>query len=414
MLRYMFLLAMLALPGLANAAPLALHRGVGVHNLLNWSPVAADGNYRWPPYRSEAEWLGEYRPLSDWPAGSAFAHIKSLGFDFVRMTLDPGPLLANTGDRRREALAVIEAAVRGAVAQGLKVVLNFHPTNQFEAYSPKALHVRPDDPAVVAYRGVVAETAAMLLRVGIAEVAIEPFNEPAYYPCDAGGSEDFQQVLERQVAAIRAVSAELTIVVTGACGGSITGLTDLVPSFDDDAILYSLHMYEPHSFSHQRADNGGWFSGFPWPASAGSREAVLEGLRTRMDAAGVGPIEKEISMLVVGGEADKYFAMDWGLPQMEARLAEAVDWAARYDIPPSRLFMGEFGAILMTADGRSGAFDADRLRYLGALREIADRHGIPWSIWEYSNPYGMSLIVPEGPAGPDLPLLGVLGLEPIR
>ena len=48
MLRYVFLLA---LPSPASAAPLVLHRGVGVHNLLNWSAVAADGCYRWPPYR---------------------------------------------------------------------------------------------------------------------------------------------------------------------------------------------------------------------------------------------------------------------------------------------------------------------------------------------------------------------------
>ena len=56
----------------------------------------------------------------------------------------------------------------------------------------------------------------------------------------------------------------------------------------------------------------------------------------------------------------------------------------------NRLFMGEFGAILMSKDGRMGAFDGDRLRYLTAVRQEAERFGIPWSIWEYSNPYGMT------------------------
>ena len=74
--------------------------------------------------------------------------------------------------------------------------------------------------------------------------------------------------------------------------------------------------------------------------------------------------------------------------------------------------MGEFGAILMTPDGRMGAFNADRLRYLTAVREQAEKHDIPWSIWEYSNPYGMSLILPTGPADADTQMLEALGLPP--
>jgi hypothetical protein len=72
--------------------------------------------------------------------------------------------------------------------------------------------------------------------------------------------------------------------------------------------------------------------------------------------------------------------------------------------------MGEFGAMLMSPDGRSGAFDADRLRYLEALRRLAESYGIPWSVWEFSNPYGMSVIAPTGPALPDRKLLEALGL----
>jgi hypothetical protein len=72
--------------------------------------------------------------------------------------------------------------------------------------------------------------------------------------------------------------------------------------------------------------------------------------------------------------------------------------------------MGEFGAMLMSPDGRSGAFDADRLRYLAAVRTEAERYNIPWAVWEYSNPYGMSVIVPEGPAVADREMLKALGM----
>ncbi|TIX38025.1 MAG: glycoside hydrolase family 5, partial [Mesorhizobium sp.] len=49
----------------ANAAPIQLQRGVGVHEWLNWSPVEDDGSYSWPPYRSEEAWRAGHRPLTD-------------------------------------------------------------------------------------------------------------------------------------------------------------------------------------------------------------------------------------------------------------------------------------------------------------------------------------------------------------
>ena len=52
-------------------------------------------------------------------------------------------------------------------------------------------------------------------------------------------------------------------------------------------------------------------------------------------------------------------------------------------------------------------FDPDRL---ARLRREAERYDIPWSIWEYSNPYGMSVIESKGPAVADRDLLGALGL----
>jgi len=52
----------------------------------------------------------------------------------------------------------------------------------------------------------------------------------------------------------RTLSGDLTIVATGACGGSIKGLVNLAPDFDDPNIYYSFHMYEPHAFTHQRSE----------------------------------------------------------------------------------------------------------------------------------------------------------------
>jgi hypothetical protein len=171
-------------------------------------------------------------------------------------------------------------------------------------------------------------------------------------------------------------------------------------------------MYEPHSFTHQRADDKQTFSsGLPWPADMGTRADVLAHLRRHMAAAGLDEAGQAANLALVGPVINKYFAENWGLPQMQARIKQAVDWALAHDIPTERLFMGEFGAMLMSDDGRTGAYNADRLRYLTALRKEAERYGIPWSIWEYSNPYGMSVILPKGPAIPDAEMLHALGLQ---
>lgn len=395
----------------AGAAPLALHRGVGVHGWLNWSPVGADGTYRWPPYRSEKDWLGEGRPLSDWPQGDEFRRIASMGFDFVRLSVDPGPLVASSGARRKEALKILSDAVGRITSSGLRVVFDLHGVSQVPAYSMALVQGGADSEGVARYRDMVKDVARMLVAAGTGKVALEPYNEPAYYPCEGGGSGDWQRIMAATVRDIRSVSADLTIVATGACGGSVTGLVGIDPDFDDPNVYYSFHMYDPHAFTHQRSERpGGFSSGLPWPASGGSAQAAIAALEKRMDAAGLGPAEKLENMVEAGPAIASYFREDWGRSQLDARFRQATDWAASHGIPTGRLFMGEFGVILMSADGRSGAFDADRLRYVAAVRQEAEKFGIPWSLWEYSNPYGMSLIVPVGPALPDAALLKALGL----
>jgi endoglucanase len=403
--------ACLALTSIAAAAPIALKRGVGVHDWLNWAPLDADGSYRWPPYRDQDEWLSGARPLDDWPEGDQFERIRAMGFDFVRLSVDPGPLLASEGGERQQALDILEAAVRTVTTAGLKVVFNLHGVSQVPQYGMDMIYGGADSAGVVAYREMVVDVAQMLVSVGVEDVALEPYNEPAYYPCDASGTEDWQTIMAETVADIRTVSTALTVVATGACGGSITGLTDLDPGFDDPNLLYSFHMYEPHSFTHQRRDDPESFaSGLPWPASEGSAELTIESLRAHMDAAGIDIGRQARNVIELQGVVAQYFAENWGQPQLEARIGEAVAWAQSHDIATGRLFMGEFGAILITLDGRMGAYNQDRLRYLAAVRQEAEKHGFPWAIWEYSNPYGMSVIVPNGPAVPDTDLLQVLGL----
>lgn len=283
------LLFALAMGTAVHAAPLALHRGISVQDWLNWSPLDSDGTYRWPPYRSETEWMTLARPLSDWPQSDQFQRIRAMGFDFVRLSVDPGPLLASEGERREQALAVLERAVERVTSAGLKVVFDLHAARQVPAYSIDMIGRGANSPGVAQYRGMVRRVAAMLARFDAGLVALEPFNEPEYYPCDETDTGDWQRIMAATVADIRAISSDLTIIVTGACGGSITGLVDLDPSFDDPRLYYSFHMYEPHSFTHQLSNATQPFnSSLPWPAAIGSSDEAIAHLKSYMTAAGIG------------------------------------------------------------------------------------------------------------------------------
>ena len=46
------------------------------------------------------------------------------------VTVDPGPLLASSGDRRQEALALLASDVSAVTKSGLKVVFNIHPVTR--------------------------------------------------------------------------------------------------------------------------------------------------------------------------------------------------------------------------------------------------------------------------------------------
>lgn len=398
----------------AEAAALSLKRGIGLHDWLNWSPVEKDGSYRWPPYRSDMEWLKESRPDVDWPGGgeAEFARIRSMGFDFVRLAIDPGPILANQGAKRQQALDILSSAVERITASGLKVVFDIHSAAQVPAYSIDMVNGGADSKGVADYRKMVVEVAAMLVKFGTDKVALEPFNEPAYDPCDWRSTDDWQRIMTATVRDIRTVSTELTIVATGACGGGIGGLINLDPTFDDPNIYYSFHMYEPHSFTHQRSGkpDGAFVSGLPWPADASTPEVVIETLKSQMDVAGVSAANQQLNLSRARPRIAQYFWENWGQSQLEARFRQATDWAGEHGIPTQRLFMGEFGVILMSDDGRRGAFEADRFRYITAVRQQAEQFGIPWAAWEYSNAQGMTLIPASGPLAPDAKLLQALGL----
>jgi hypothetical protein len=142
------------------------------------------------------------------------------------------------------------------------------------------------------------------------------------------GLADWRQLAESAARAIRAVDPARTIIVEPVEWGSPGGLAELEP-LDMPNVVYSVHMYIPHAFTHQGVHGGKQQYAYP---------GVIEGKR-------------------------------WDKAALEAALRPAIEFQRAYDVP---IYLGEFSAIRW-APGDSAC------RYLGDLIEIFEAHGWDWS-----------------------------------
>jgi len=386
---------------LAHAGdPLALHRGVNVPNWLEWTDLTPGGDRRRPPGRAQSVSINDFNA------------IKALGFDFVRLSVDPGPLLSADGDYRLEAFNRLERAVRLVRRSGLKVVLTLQAASQAEL-SPGT---SPEGPVANGlddrYRVVVASLAGMMLRVGANAMALELTSEVDPGSCDGPSGRAWEAQVEGMVRAARETAPALTLIVSGACGGSAKGLVQLNPAaLKDDRLLYSFQFFEPTGFTRQGVGAAKDVKGAPWPADAVAKPLALvfSKLLISQDEDQT-PNDLESRISDVRRYLDGYLAGAWEESRLKARFSEVRTWAERHHLPPRRLLLGSFG-VMAANQNRGGALDADRFRWLNAVRREAEAFGAAWA---YSNPNGMSLTTPDAYRRPDAVVLEALGLADKR
>ncbi len=154
------------------------------------------------------------------------------------------------------------------------------------------------------------------------------------------GCDDWQALAERAARAIRAIDPARTIIVEPAAWGGPGGLADLVP-LPVSNVVYSVHMYLPHSFTHQGVHG----------ASPAYRYPGL-----------------------IEGNA-------WDKAQLEAALQPVIDFQRSYGV---HIYVGEFSAIRWAPEGSAA-------RYLSDLIDIFEAHGWDWSYHAFREWSGWSV-----------------------
>ena len=289
---------------------------------------------------------------------SDIARIADMGLDHVRLPVDYNWIEDEQGAPVESGLKHIDDCVSWCEAHGLHLLLDLHKAF---GYTFDPLDVNADREIFFHDAALQARFIALWQRLARrygahACVAFDLLNEVV----SPNVAKAWNGIVDRTIAAIRAIAPETWIVVGGVCYNNVKSVPLLDPPRDAH-VVYNFHCYEPMIFTHQKAY---WVAGMPsdlnvsYPDDLAHYQALSEQLS--FDLAGA----------IAGEKVDAL-----GPQFFEALFAPALRAAEQLDAP---LYCGEYGVI-------DQAPAADALRWHADIAKVFDHHGIGRALWNYKN-----------------------------
>jgi aryl-phospho-beta-D-glucosidase BglC (GH1 family) len=314
-----------------------------------------------------------------WTTADDIALIKSMGFDHVRLSVNPQPMFTMNQPQKLppEYLAYLDSAVKMILDHGLAVVIDMHPESDFKQRLTK------DDAFVEQFADFWRAVAQHYSTWDSNRVIFEILNEPEFTD-----RYRWLGVQAKVATSIREGAPRHTIIAAGARWSNDDELLFQEPLRDPN-VIYNFHFYEPHIFTHQGATWGEyywhWLKGLHYPSRPESAEQVAA---------------------LVPGEVDRmrvirYGRDHWDAARIEAEMKQAAEWARRRGVP---LVCNEFGVYRAFSD------PADRAAWIHDVRTALEHNGVGWTMWDYSGSFGV-VTKKDGMAVPDESALSALGLK---
>ncbi len=328
---------------------------------------------------SPAGYSKEHLQSGETPADMSL--IKSAGFDHVRLSINPQPMMdvARHHDGGAEYFGYLDAAVKMILDAGLAVEIDMHPDSDFKARLAKEdefVERFADFWTVVAQR--YASSSWDPDRVFF-EILNEPEMRDAYR---------WYGVETKLAAAIRRGAPKNTIIAAGARWDDDDDMVFLEPLADTN-VIYVFHFYEPHIFTHQGATWGAyywhWLKGLHYPSSPENAAQVATLLPEARDRY----------------QVIRYGQDHWDAARVEADINQAADWGRQHSVP---LICNEFGVF------RDFSEPQDRNAWIKDVRIALERHNIGWAMWDYDGNFGVAT-KKEGKNTPDELTVKALGLN---
>ena len=259
--------------------------------------------------------------------------LKAMGFDHVRLSINPELLIAEpqTGRLRVGPMAQLDKTVEQLTDAGLNVILDIHAE---ETWKAALTHGDDGEARLFAFW---LEFAGHYAKSDPERVYFEIMNEP---------SMDDMYRWE----------------------GIQDGLLAMEPVRDDN-VIYTFHDYDPMWFTHQGAtwstEAWAYLHGVPYPSTPENIQAVLA----------QEPDER------VRLQLERYGEDRWGPQRVEAEIAAVAQWAKQRGVP---LYCGEFGVYKNYSDPKM------RAAWINDTRTALEANRIGWAMWDYDGNFGLA------------------------
>ena len=296
--------------------------------------------------------------FENWTTADDIALIKSMGFDHVRLSVNPEPMMRhNRADELPpEYLGHLDGAVKMILDRGLAVIIDMHPESEFKS------RLVQHDEFVEQFSDFWRAIARHYSSYDPEMVFFEVLNEPEFRD-----RYRWSGVQAKLATAIREGAPQHSIIAAGANYSDVADLLALTP-LPDANVIYNFHFYAPHTFTHQGATWGTNYWHFEnklgYPASMETAEKVA--------ASEPDPVNR-LTVL-------RYGLDHWDAFRMGVEIGQAAEWAKHWNVP---LTCNEFGVYRKNSDPQ------DRARWLRDARTTFERDGIGWNMWDYSGGFGV-------------------------
>jgi endoglucanase len=296
--------------------------------------------------------------FQSWTTAEDIALMQSMGFDHVRLSVDPQPMMVShrPDEIPADYLGYLDAAVKMILDRGLAVVIDLHPDSVFK------VRLATDDSFVEELADFWRALARHYSTWDAERVCFEILNEPEF-----SDRYRWSGVQAKLAAAIREGAPRHTMIATGARWSNDDDLVFIEPLRDPN-VIYTFHFYEPHIFTHQGANWGAyfwhWVKGLHYPSSPESAAKVAAGVPDAVD---------RLAVIRYGQE-------HWDAARIDAEIAQVAEWARQRGVA---VVCNEFGVYREYADPQ------DREAWIHDVRTALERQGMGWTLWDYSGSFGV-------------------------
>ncbi len=299
-------------------------------------------------------WLDQPDGSGRPPSSQVLQLLADLGFEHIRLPMDPDPFLGNTSSPA-DARARLRAAIKRISSFGFSLTLDMHPSGaigtalESDPKSENALNMAWDIISRIA-----ADTASD-------RVFFELLNEPPLW------QDRWLPLRDRLAATIRNNCPEHTLIWGANRYQTISETISSPPLADANAIA-AVHYYSPLAFTHQCQTWGEpanpALHDLPFPATPESPEII----------AALGEMDPETARRM-----KQAFGNGWNGAQIRQDFALLGEWARTTGTP---VILNEFATLKFCTD------TASRARWTRAVRRAAEASNIGWTYWEMDRGFG--------------------------